>query len=1202
MAERKLSEIVVDYEKLKSLFDGFKDTVETLVNTSRGYVGDIGTTPMYSQDIVDIKQQQEDAKEAVKEELADLERRIVLLKKGEDIRKRSDEAELAASNAAQEVLAITQDIVDAEQKRAQILNDIQNARNKLNAAILNGDSFAEESAKIELEFLNKQDEKQEEILDKLNKQNEALEEKKKKLEEIDKFYKDQITDIEEMEDNGVTANDLEAQKFEKIAGILELRAEEKKMMQAINKELAYQNKKLEEGVQLTERMNHFLDQRVMNTARFTNGISEIKKGFTEILGIVKDINKPWGDLDQQAADYAKHIGLSQRQFERMRGDILRFATSNNIEGKYNVNAKELIQLQERYNATIGRRTDMTKDELETMAAMKTMVGDEAANQFATSLENFGLNPDEVGERVGEMFKEANKEGVSFEKYSKNFLNNIKLAQNYTFERGLHSLKEMAKRSTEIKLDMQQVARFADKVSTLEGAMKAGAQLSVLGGSFNQFSDPLRMLYYGLNDIQGLEKNLEGMFGNMAKFNKDTGQLEVSAFNRQRIRAAAEATGMDYTGLMESIFAQGRRKVIEPTVSGNGWSEEQKNAVLNLAQLDERGNAYVNLNGVKRDVSTLTQEDVNVLTKTSIKDSDNIKTITQTLLGYNEKMEAIQKARDDQMARLSEITGIGNFIKGTLGVIAGYAATLAVINFGVRSIQALLATGGMLNGGYNAMTSFGKKGAVQMSPNPAMPRGGAVGGRINVGGGSRGYAVNAANVAAARGGGQFRQFRAAYNASRYQGGSGRIGAFGNAMRASGMGMGVGMLASVGAGIGGDMLRSNASQHMDRGDFSGAVRNRYVGGSILEGAGMGAGMGMMFGPWGALAGAVIGGAIGGFKASSNFKDQKYRNEILKKSGGALALKGDYTNEELRLISQGGKRYILSNNALADKIYEQEGLTTLDIPEFKVGGVVNGVGTETSDSNLALLSKNEYIVPADKVKVPENFKILESMRDGRRLVPHFIEDDSAIVDIHNGNNTSQTFDSTSNTISNVSITNRNQHIDQTTKPTPRYKNGGLNIQNVNSNITSSFNENVGSNYNIPTFRRGFNNPVAKTVVTGQIPINQKFTENPFIPTFRQNDVVNNITVTPRGNEMNITHVDQPFNAVGVNREDIGPSRVDISPINVTGTIKLDLGAYSKEIDAKKLLDNPLFIEKITNEVMKKFNVKTHMSYDKNSHYKKF
>jgi hypothetical protein len=393
-----------------------------------------------------------------------------------------------------------------------------------------------------------------------------------------------------------------------------------------------------------------------------------------------------------------------------------------------------------------------------------------------------------------------------------------------------------------------------------------------------------------------------------------------------------------------------------------------------------------------------------------------------------------------------------------------------------------------------------------------------------------------------------------------------------MRASGMGMGVGMLSSVGAGIGGVMLRSNASQHMDRGDFSGAVRNRYVGGSILGGAGMGAAMGMQFGTWGALAGAVIGGAIGGFKASSNFKDQEYRNKILNDSDGALALKGNYSTAELKGIAEGGTLYIERHNDLQKKIYHQEGLTIADIPPFKEGGVVNGIGTETSDSNLALLSKNEYIVPADKVKIPENLKILESMRNGGRLVPHFIEDNSAIVDIHNGNNASQTFDSTSNTISNVSITNRNRHIDQTIKPTPRYKNGGL------------------------------NNPIVKPVVRGQTPVNQRFMENPLIPIFRQNDVANNITVIPRGNEMNITHVDQPFNAVGVNREDIGPSRVDISPINVTGTIKLDLGAYSKEIDAKKLLDNPLFIEKITNEVMKKFNVKTHMSYDKNSHYKKF
>lgn len=66
----------------------------------------------------------------------------------------------------------------------------------------------------------------------------------------------------------------------------------------------------------------------------------------------------------------------------------------------------------------------------------------------------------------------------------------------------------------------------------------------------------------------------------------------------------------------------------------------------------------------------------------------------------------------------------------------------------------------------------------------------------------------------------------------------------------------------------------------------------------------------------------------KREQESKRIEYTELIYKKLG--IRLKGNYTNEELRLISQGGKRYILSNNALADKIYEQEGLTTLDIPD--------------------------------------------------------------------------------------------------------------------------------------------------------------------------------------------------------------------------------------------------------------------------------
>ena len=116
--------------------------------------------------------------------------------------------------------------------------------------------------------------------------------------------------------------------------------------------------------------------------------------------------------------------------------------------------------------------------------------------------------------------------------------------------------------------MQQIASFADKVNTLEGAVQVGASLQVLGGPFAQFGDALGMLNEGLNDVEGLMNRFQRMFQNFGKFNKETGQVDITAFNRQRIRAAAEAMGMDYNQVMESVQAQGRRKYIDEAITQN----------------------------------------------------------------------------------------------------------------------------------------------------------------------------------------------------------------------------------------------------------------------------------------------------------------------------------------------------------------------------------------------------------------------------------------------------------------------------------------------------------------------------------------------------------------------------------------------------------------------------------------------------------
>ena len=102
---------------------------------------------------------------------------------------------------------------------------------------------------------------------------------------------------------------------------------------------------------------------------------------------------------------------------------------------------------------------------------------------------------------------------------------------------------MARKATEINLNMSQAAAFADKVSTVEGTITTGAQLQVLGGPFAQMADPIGMLYESLNDMEGLQDRMVQMFGNLGSFQKSRkkkSSKEVCKATRNRIRRILRA--------------------------------------------------------------------------------------------------------------------------------------------------------------------------------------------------------------------------------------------------------------------------------------------------------------------------------------------------------------------------------------------------------------------------------------------------------------------------------------------------------------------------------------------------------------------------------------------------------------------------------------------------------------------------------------
>lgn len=451
-----------------------------------------------------------------------------------------------------------------------------------------------------------------------------------------------------------------------------------------------------------------------NTASGKNtsvAFSNIKSSFNQLKGLANDLTSSWRKVDQASANFAKNIGVGNKGLVALRKNTISMV-KNGIGANYGIGMDELVELQQNYGQATGRNIGLTANDVETSAAMSRLMGAKGG-EFAAALENFGLSYSEAGNRVGKMFKTASKYGLSFEKYSQNFLTNIKLAQNYTFRDGLRGLERMAQKSTAIKLDMQQIASFADKVSTLQGAVESSAALQVLGGPFAQFSDPLGMLNEGLTNMEGLMDRFQNMTQNLGKFNAETGQVDVSAFNRQRVKAAAQAMGMDYNQVMESIQAQGRRKFIEDNVKGN-FSDEEKEFLMNTATV-QNGTpqmTYIDSSGkrVTKDVNSMNSEDIKQARAQSQSDSDNIKDIAKSTRSFDEKIKGVKDTID--AIKAGWVEGSMNWINDKLNDVTKYlklietSVAVIAIGKGISSIGNFARGAYNLAGGAKTMSKLG----------------------------------------------------------------------------------------------------------------------------------------------------------------------------------------------------------------------------------------------------------------------------------------------------------------------------------------------------------------------------------------------------------------------------------------------------------------------------------------------------------------
>lgn len=422
-----------------------------------------------------------------------------------------------------------------------------------------------------------------------------------------------------------------------------------------------------------------------------------------LLSNLKGLISPFSSVQNAAADLARTVGLSSKSIMAISTRTVDQNRRMALSSAYNVTSDDIIKLQNSLITQIGRNVtiDMVgrsvpgnenyDSEIANILSADKIFGPDRLAKIVAGFDKIGKSMGTAAKYTGKLYQEAGEYGISLQKYSENFMENLSMVQMYNFKNGINGLREMARKATEIRQSMKDVASFADKVGTVTGAIETAASLQVLGGSFTALANPLAMLNESLTNIEGLQNRLTEMTAGAAHYNSVTKQIEMDPLTRMRMKRAAEVMGVDASTLIDQAYAQARRTEIKSQLGGIGnLIDGFEKLAVNIGTIDEYGRAGVTNKEGKfmsfAEIAAMDADKQKELQDQLIMDnrsqSDDIKDIALNV----RTIEEIISGRQKQLGTIAESTIIE---RGPLGrqPINDIVYDLATLKFSPEAMEA-----------------------------------------------------------------------------------------------------------------------------------------------------------------------------------------------------------------------------------------------------------------------------------------------------------------------------------------------------------------------------------------------------------------------------------------------------------------------------------------------------------------------------------
>jgi len=346
------------------------------------------------------------------------------------------------------------------------------------------------------------------------------------------------------------------------------------------------------------------------------------KTIDALISVVKKINSEslnlFVGLDEKASEVVGVLGQSRNYAEGIRQSLA------DAVPELTQIAKGSEAMQNALQAAADAQKEITKSlQTNLLLTGKQMVDiSTAAQAYSISNQELGVFIERfvtAGESVNNFPKALEKSanyarsmGVNVDATMEYITKNLDQINKFGFKDGVEGLGRMSARMAAMRIDMNAVYNFADKVFDPENAISMVAGLQRMGVAAGDLADPFRLMYLASEDVEELQKQIGKAVEKFSTFDEKSKTFKMTPNAKRDLRELETQMGINYDDLVKMSQQSERLRIVGREIKMGGVDEETKQFLANVAQYDEKKGGFavkLNMQGDTKLVSEINEKDI-----------------------------------------------------------------------------------------------------------------------------------------------------------------------------------------------------------------------------------------------------------------------------------------------------------------------------------------------------------------------------------------------------------------------------------------------------------------------------------------------------------------------------------------------------------------------------------------------------------------